>query len=261
MLAAASMHVRIWPASLPPPVASNASVAPVATIAFVKSSAKVGRDEFTICLAPRLRSVSACSGLRTTFTKGTASAMQTLFSICPRLEAAAVWISALWPSARMVSTMPNTVRGFTNQDAHSAGVTPSGKGRQVIASSFLYCEYVPPPITPTTFPSRACAASDVPAFTTTPAPSLPAGSDWPTRAFRLGIRLAGMLAETTGLAAVPPTSWRVLMSAGPNRRPKSLGFMGAASMRTTTSCGFGSGMGTLTRDSSTEFPSLTSVRS
>ena len=38
-----------------------------------------------------------CAGLRTTQTSGTPSARQMRLSIWPRLDAAAVWISALWP--------------------------------------------------------------------------------------------------------------------------------------------------------------------
>src|SRR5260221_11896368 len=55
------MQVRIWPASLPPPMASNASVAPVSTSALVRSSMKVGEVESTTYFAPILRRISACS--------------------------------------------------------------------------------------------------------------------------------------------------------------------------------------------------------
>ena len=44
-LAAASMHARIWLATFPPPIASNASVAPVSTSASVSSSMNVGDPE------------------------------------------------------------------------------------------------------------------------------------------------------------------------------------------------------------------------
>ena len=58
-----------------------------------------------------------------------------------------------------------------------------------------------------------------------------------------------MLAVTTGCSAVPE-AFAVLMSAPPNSSPWSEGLMGEASMRTITSSGFGSGVGTLTSESS-----------
>ena len=127
--AAASMQLRIWPASLPPPVASNAMVAPVAVSAAVRSFINVSAVEFTMYLAPRLRRILSCPGLRTILTRSIPSAMHTRFSICPRLEAAAVCTSALCPSLRMVSTMPRAVSGLTKQDAPSAAVVPSSSGR------------------------------------------------------------------------------------------------------------------------------------
>ena len=45
----------------------------------------------------------------------------------------------------------------------------------------------------------ACAAAEVPAATTTPAPSLPTGIDWSTRPAMAFMSPAGMLAVTTGL--------------------------------------------------------------
>ena len=74
------------------------------------------------------------------------SLMQILLSICPRLEAAAVCTSALWPSRRMVSVMPSAVNGLTNQDAPSAGVVPAGSARQSVALMVRYCAYIAPPI-------------------------------------------------------------------------------------------------------------------
>ena len=118
---------------------------------------------------------AACSALRTTFTSGTLSLRQILLSIWPRLDAAAVCTSALWPSARMVATMPSAVSGLTNQEAPSAGVVPSGSTRQVTALTHRYCVYMPPPTMATVLPSRAWAAGEVPALTTTPAASLPTG--------------------------------------------------------------------------------------
>ena len=40
-----------------------------------------------------------------------------------------------------------------------------------------YCVYIAPPIIDTVLPISALAASEVPVLTTTPAPSLPTGSD------------------------------------------------------------------------------------
>ena len=111
------------------------------------------------------------------FTRATLSLMQILLSICPRLEAAAVCTSALWPSARMVATMPSAVSGLTNQEAPSAGVVPGGSTRHVTALTQRYCEYMAPPTMATVLPISACAAGDAPAWTTTPAPSLPTGID------------------------------------------------------------------------------------
>ena len=150
--------------------------------AATRSSLKRSALESTTCLAPIPRSSAACSGRRTTFTRSTPSARQIFCSICPRLEAAAVCTSALWPSMRMVSTMPRAVSGFTNHDAHSAGCVPSGKARHCPVFTPRYCEYIAPPMTPTVRPRRACAGSESPAATTTPAPSLPTGIDSSRRA-------------------------------------------------------------------------------
>src|SRR6202008_1932207 len=102
---------------------------------------------------------------------------QILLSICPRLEAAAVCTSALWPSRRMVSVMPSDVSGLTNQDAPSAAVVPAGSAMQSDALTVGYCEYIAPPISETVLPISAFAASDEPVLITTPAPSLPTGRD------------------------------------------------------------------------------------
>ena len=145
--------------------------------------------------------------------------------------------------------MPSDVSGLMKHDAPSAGVVPSGRGRHCSILMQRYCEYIAPPKRATVLPSSACAASEEPASTTTPAPSLPAGIDWSTRPAMLLIGPSGMLAVITGFAAVPDCL-AVLMSAAPNRRPMSEGLMGAASTRTTTSSGLGAGIGTLTSESS-----------
>src|SRR5258708_7117334 len=123
------MQVRIWPASLPPPMASKAIVAPVSTSACVRSSMKVGEVELQMYLAPMSRSSLACSSLRTMLTRSMPSLTQIRLSICPRLEAAAVCTRALWPSRRMVSTMPSAVSGLTKHEAPSAGLVPGGSTR------------------------------------------------------------------------------------------------------------------------------------
>ena len=78
---AASIHVKICPASLPPPVASKAMVAPVAISAWVKSAMKVGELALQTWLAPRLLKSVSCSGLRTILTRPMLSLIQILLSI------------------------------------------------------------------------------------------------------------------------------------------------------------------------------------
>ena len=72
-LSAASMQLRIWLHSGPPPIASKARVAPVVATAFVKSSVNAGELLSTTWTAPSLRRIAACAGLRTTFTSATPS--------------------------------------------------------------------------------------------------------------------------------------------------------------------------------------------
>ena len=105
------------------------------------------------------------------------SLMQILLSICPRFEAAAVCTSALWFSRRMVSVMPSAVSGLTKQDAPSAGVVPAGSTMTSRTLMVRYCVYIAPPIIATVLPISALAASEDPVLITTPAPSLPTGSD------------------------------------------------------------------------------------
>src|SRR5882757_4787466 len=254
------MQVRIWPASLPPPIASNASVAPVSTSALVRSFINVGEVESTTCFAPMLRRMSACSGLRTILTRPTPSLRQILLSICPRLDAAAVCTRALWPSRRMVSTMPSAVSGLTKQEAPSAGVMPAGSGRHSITLRQRYCEYIAPPMMATVLPIRALAASDEPVLTTTPAPSLPTGIDSSSRPAMAFIAPCGTFAVITGKALVPE-AFAVDISAAPIRSPISDGLIGVASTRTTTSSSAGSGVGMLASDSSSSPLFLSSERS
>src|SRR5262245_25104810 len=118
---------------------------------------KVGELELHTWVAPIFFKRSTCSSLRTMFTRATRSLMQILLSICPRLDAAAVCTSALWPSRRMVSTMPSAVRGLTKQSAPSAGVVPGGKTRHCAALMQRYCAYIAPPRMATVLPMSACA--------------------------------------------------------------------------------------------------------
>ena len=125
--------------------------------------------------------------------------MQMRLSIWPRLEAAAVCTSALWPSRRMVSTMPSAVSGLTKHEAPSAGVAPAGSTRHCSALMVRYCEYIAPPSMATVLPSSACAAGEAPAATTTPAPSLPTGIDWSEPAGHApSCARSGTCAVTTG---------------------------------------------------------------
>ncbi|MCY1223556.1 hypothetical protein D9M72_356850 [compost metagenome] len=149
----------------------------------------------------------------------------------------------------MVSTMPSEVSGFTKHDAPSVGVVPAGSSRHISTGTARYCEYIAPPMAATVLPSSACAAGDEPALTTTPAPSLPTGIDWSSRAAIEARARSGTVAVTTGRSAVPEAT-AVLMSAAPKSRPRSDGFIGEASTRITTSWACGSGIGSSCRESS-----------
>mmetsp|Transcript_12491 Transcript_12491/g.39393 ORF Transcript_12491/g.39393 Transcript_12491/m.39393 type:complete len:272 (-) Transcript_12491:98-913(-) len=264
LLAASCMHERIWPQSSPPPTASKATVAPVSTRAVVRSSTKLAEDWSTTYAAPRSLSTFASPGLSlslTMLTNGTPSFRQARFSMRPMLDAAAERTSALCPSIRMVSSMSSAAMGLTNHEEASAGVTPSGIGWHAALCITRYWEYISPPMQPTTLPSRALAWSESPALTTTPPPSLPADMDLPTRASSAPILSAGIRADS----APPADRCRVLRSACARISDMSEGLRGAASMRTTTSLGFGSGIGTLARESSTmpspPLPRVTELRS
>src|SRR4051812_10039214 len=246
---AISIAVRIWLACLPPPIASKAMVAPVSTSACVRSSVKLAAVESTTCLAPMPFRIFACSALRTMFTRPMPSSVQILFSIWPRLEAAAVWTTALWPSRFMVSVMPSAVSGLTNHDAPSVALVPAGSGWQSRAFKSRYCAYIAPPTIDTVLPISACAASDEPALITVPAPSLPTGIAWSSRAARKGRAACETLALTRVLSPLPDVV-AAAMSAGPSSRPRSDGLIGVASTFTTTWSGPGSGTSTLASDSS-----------
>ena len=149
--------------------------------------------------------------------------------------------------------MLSAVSGLTKHDAPWAGSVPSGRARDSEVSTQRYSAYVAPPMMATVRPSSARAASDEPVATTTPAPSLPTGIDWPLRAARPRIVCGGIVAVTTGFSAVPD-SVAVSRSAVDNSNPRSDGLIGAASIRTSTSFASGSGTSTEAMDSS-NFPS------
>src|SRR5664279_2058646 len=122
-----------------------------------------------------------------------------------------------------------------------------------------YCAYIDPPNSATVLSLSAWAASEAPAATTTPAPSLPTAMETPRRPAMARMARSGIRAVTTGRSAVPDTV-AVLMSAAPNSRPRSDGLMGEASMRTRTSCGAGCGTVTSTSDTSSSPVDFTSER-
>src|SRR5471032_3531966 len=123
--------------------------------------------------------------------------------------------------------MPSAVSGLTNHEAPSAAVVPAGSGWQSRAFSKRYCVYIAPPTIDTVLPLSACAASDEPTFATVPAPSLPTGSDWSSRAARKGSAVAGTGAVT--FTSTPePVLFIVAGSAGPSSKPKSDGLIGVA---------------------------------
>ncbi len=175
--------------------------------------------------------------------------MQSFCSICPRFDAAAVCTIALCPSMRMVSTMPRTVRGLTKQDAPSFGVVPSGITRHCPACKVLYFAYIAPPSIATVLPISACASSDDPALTTTPAPSLPQASALPTLGATYGCMASGIFALIIGLSDAPTAS-AVVISAKAKSIPISDGLIGDACISTTTSSSPGSGTSAVSSRSS-----------
>ena len=67
---------------------------------------------------------------------------------------------AVWFSSRMVSTMPSTVMGLTNEDAPSTAEVPSGQfqAQRRVHAAVLGVHGAP--ATATVLPSRAVAAAD-----------------------------------------------------------------------------------------------------
>ena len=229
-------------------------VAPVVMSAWVKSSRNVSELESTMCSAPIARKMSACSGRRTMLTSGTPSSMQMRFSIWPRLEAAAVWTSEVWPSIRMFSTMLSAVSGLTKHEAPCAAVAPSGSSMHMNAVAARYSPYEAPPTKPTNLPNSACASGESPAATTVPAPSLPTGIGSPTRAVR-AVKTAGGIGAVSTVESPLPVVVACETSAIPSSSARSDGLIGAASTRTSTSCAAGTGIGTVAMESSRR-PSL-----
>src|SRR5262249_58489877 len=103
----------------------------------------------------------------------------------------------------MVATMPNAVSGLTKQEAPSAAVVPGGRTRHCTALMQRYWVYMEPPRIATVLPISACAAGVVPARTTTPAPSLPTGSDWSRRPPTALRAAGGTVPVHTGPAGPP----------------------------------------------------------
>src|SRR6202051_1383767 len=160
----------------------------------------------------------------------------------------------------MVSSIPRAVKGLTKDDAPSFAADPSGRTRQVEASTTRYWVYIAPPAIPTLLPKRACAADDDPAATTAPAPSLRAGSGLSTRAERPAKARSPNNAVTMGRSGVPATV-AVVMSAPAIRTPRSDGLIGEASTRTNTSLAAGVGTATSCSESSSVPCDVTNERS
>ncbi len=163
-------------------MASKAMVAPVVASASVRSFKKLAESERHTWMAPAFLNRSSCSCLRTMFTRAMPSARHKRFSICPRLDAAAVCTNALCPSRRIVPTMPKAVSGLTKHEAPSAAVVPGGNTKHWFTLTHRYWEYMAPPSTATFLPISACAAAEDPASVTVPAPSLPTGMEISIRA-------------------------------------------------------------------------------
>ena len=142
-------------------------------MASVNWSLKSSELELHTKRAPISRKSCAWCSDRTTLTSGISSARQIRSRICPRFDAAALWTIAVWPSLRAVSTIPNAVRGLTKLEAACAAVMPRGRTRHSAADIQRWRAYMSPAIAATVRPIRDCAAWELPAATTVPAPSSP----------------------------------------------------------------------------------------
>ena len=218
----------------PPPMASNAIVAPVATSAAVRSSRNVGELESQTCSAPAERSSAACSGVRTMLTSGMPSAMHSRLSIWPRFEAAAVCTSAR--VALATHRADQTEDGQRVDEARRA----LDRGRAVgqvealadidapvlrvhrSAEQGRRCGRGAPGQRPTTRPPPRSRH-----------PRCRRPSDWPRRPARPR-RTAGATMAVTTVSSPSPANVAVVMSAPPNSSPRSDGLSGAASTRTST---------------------------
>ena len=166
----------------------------------------------------------------------------------------------MWPSSRMVPTMPSAVSGLTKQEAPSRGVASSCSSSASAAFTARYWPYIAPPRMATVLPISACGRGEAPASTTTPAPSLPTGSDWPSRGAAMRAHNCGGIFAVTLASSPEPETLAVERSAGPSSRPRSDGLIGEASTRTRISSSSGVGIGTRASDSCSS-PSFTSERS
>jgi hypothetical protein len=210
------MQARICPASVPPPVASKPMVAPVAASASV-SGLEVG----CAAVAPR----AARPGAQQRRLLGLAHDVDQADAV---LQADAVEHLAQVGRRRGVHQrgvafalhgLDHAQRGERVDEARRtlAAVAP-GRQRQALRGLHGAVLRIHGAADAATVrPSSACAAGDAPAATTVPAPSLPTGSDWPTRPAMAFISAGGTWARTTGRSAVPPTArW-------PGRRRRTAG--------------------------------------
>ena len=182
--------------------------------------------------------------------------MHSRLSIWPRFEAAAVCTRAVWFSSRMVSTMPSTVIGLTNEDAPSAAWCPRAAAGTRRGGHARYCAYIAPPATATVLPSSAWRRQTSRRRPRCRRPRCPPASAC-RRALRARMAAAGSGTVTTGPVGRAAATAAVT-SAPASSRPRSEGLIGAASTRTSTSSGPGAGTSTVSRDSSTVWSGLTS---
>ena len=176
------MQVRIWPASLPPPMASKAMVAPVSTSALVRSSMKVGDGGIDDMLGADL--AQDVGLLRAAHDVDEADAVLE----ADLVEHLAEVGGGRGMHQRLVALAPHGLghaeRGQRIDEAGGAvGRRRAGRQRQARRVAFRqrYCAYIAPPIIATVLPISALAASDDPVLITTPAPSLPTGIDSSSR--------------------------------------------------------------------------------
>ena len=205
-----------------------------------------GELESHTYVAPIPRSSSTCSGRRTTLTSGTSSAVQCRTSICPRLEAAAVCTRAALAvephradHAEDGHRIDEEARGLRRSDVvgqHQAVGGLRGAELRVHGAAgdgHRASEQAPAP--PPTCPRQRRR----------PRPR----SRWAATC-RSG-RRCRPASPGTSSRTVPSSERRAVCgSAGPSSRPRSDGWIGAASTRRTISSVAGSGTSTSTTASS-----------